>query len=284
MPLELAIRPRIRLHEGFSVPKPRRGFRVPRFALPVLAYWAVVGGVCHALLHAQPDQGPRSTALSASEVAGPLPAEPSDLSQNPGLPAKASEPSELTDLTTPQDQRAARLDREQSDDRGGDSSPGRSGYRHADRLGDAVAHAQAAGLAALTAPSAPFTAPSAPLTAPSAPFTEPSGARRGADLPTCEAASAAAVQDLDFSSSDRTADLPSAVIAGVLENGAWVSTCHVPPSTHFGVCVAIRRGQVTAVTVTTRPPDAALGACIRQRAAALQFPYSARLDIARTQF
>jgi hypothetical protein len=109
-------------------------------------------------------------------------------------------------------------------------------------------------------------------------------ARGGSALPSCEAAAAAAVQDLDFASSDRTADLPSEAISGVLENGAWLGSCALPSSTHLDVCVAIKGGRVTAVTVSSRPADPALNACVKQRAAALQFPYSTRVDVARTRF
>ena len=128
----------------------------------------------------------------------------------------------------------------------------------------------------LEPPSAP------PVAAP--PSRERDTARSSGSLPSCEAAAAAAVQDLDFASSDRTADLPSSAIAGVLENGAWLSSCEVPASTSLDVCVAIKGGRVTAATVISRPADARLNACVRQRAAALQFPYSPRVDIARTRF
>jgi hypothetical protein len=120
---------------------------------------------------------------------------------------------------------------------------------------------------------------------PSAPkSTAPERSRSTGSLPSCEAAAAAATQDLDFASSDRTADLPSSAIAGVLENGAWLSSCGVPASTSLEVCVAIKGGRVTAATVVSRPANQSLNACVKQRAAALQFPYSARLDIARTRF
>jgi len=106
----------------------------------------------------------------------------------------------------------------------------------------------------------------------------------GPSLPSCEARAAAAVQDMDFASRDRSADLPSEAIAGVLENGAWLGSCALPSTTKLEVCVAIKGGRVVAATVTSRPFDPALNACVKQRAAALQFPYSTRVDVARTRF
>lgn len=118
-----------------------------------------------------------------------------------------------------------------------------------------------------------------------APVREPTAPSRAtAGLPSCEAAIASASQDVDFSQGNRTADLPSEVIAAVLENGAWLSSCNVPEQTSIEVCVAIKAGRVVGASVTTRPADAALNHCVRGRAATLQFPFSPRLDVARTRF
>jgi hypothetical protein len=111
----------------------------------------------------------------------------------------------------------------------------------------------------------------------------PDAADSAARLPSCEAAMASANQALDFSSGNRTADLPSEAIAAVL-NGPWISSCNVPESTAVEVCVAIRGGSVVGASVGTRPADPALRACLKRRARALQFPYSSRTDLARTRF
>jgi hypothetical protein len=103
-------------------------------------------------------------------------------------------------------------------------------------------------------------------------------------LPSCEAAIESAHQDVDFSQGNGTADLPTSVIAAVLENGAWLSTCGAPASTQLEVCVAIRAGNVIGASVTARPANSELTACVRRRASALQFPYSSHVDIARTRF
>ncbi len=103
-------------------------------------------------------------------------------------------------------------------------------------------------------------------------------------LPSCEAALASASQDVDFSGGNRAADLPTRAIAAVLENGAWLSSCAVPEHTAIDVCVAIKAGHVVGASVSSRPADSALNSCVKRRASALQFPYSPRLDLARTRF
>jgi hypothetical protein len=103
-------------------------------------------------------------------------------------------------------------------------------------------------------------------------------------IPSCEAAIANASQDMDFGHVDRTADLPSSALAAVLENGVWFEGCNVPESTKLEVCVAIRAGRVIGASVATRPVNPALATCVRNRAAGLHFPFSSRLDVARTRF
>src|SRR5882724_1290604 len=51
MPLEFALRPRIRLRDDFAAPPRRSRLRLPRFALPVLGYWLAVAGITYALTH-----------------------------------------------------------------------------------------------------------------------------------------------------------------------------------------------------------------------------------------
>ncbi len=279
MPLELAIRPRIRLREDLPAMKRPRRLRLPKLALPVLAYWAVVGGTCHALLHwAHAGRGqPDTPRQDLAEMAGPLSLATPEAEARPEPPATPSQPAVVRDSLQGLD--APVVESHPIDRPFGERSRGATGQQKAKHSGDADP-SPAPASAALDEPSVTTIAPVESVVAERSALQ----VARSGRLPTCEAASAAAVQDLDFSSADRTADLPSSVIAGVLERGAWFSACGVPASTHFGVCVAIRRGHVTAVTVTTRPANAALEACIQKRAAALQFPYSTRLDIARTQF
>jgi hypothetical protein len=103
-------------------------------------------------------------------------------------------------------------------------------------------------------------------------------------LPSCEAAVAAANQDVDFSGGNRAADLPTQAIAAVLENGAWLGSCALPEHTTLDVCVAIKGGRVVGASVTSRPADSALNSCVKRRASSLQFPFSPHLDLARTRF
>ena len=50
MPVEFALRPRIRLREDPAPPRRARA-RLPKFALPALAYWLVTGGLVYAFVH-----------------------------------------------------------------------------------------------------------------------------------------------------------------------------------------------------------------------------------------
>jgi hypothetical protein len=103
-------------------------------------------------------------------------------------------------------------------------------------------------------------------------------------LPSCEAAAATANQEMDLSARDRTPDLSREAIASVLDNGVWIARCDIPMTTSVDLCVAIRGGKAIGASVVSRPASAAINACVRRRAASLSFPYSARVDIAKTHF
>ncbi len=297
MPLEFALRPRIRLREDPAPPAPSRRsrLRVPRFALPAALYWAVVGGICYGIIRlhdapaAEPAPEARELATEPELASVALPA--TDTPATQAMPVHEAAPEEAAPSVSPPAITDAPV---------ADEPPAPAPRTHA--LGDDVS-------AALLASRSPEPARELVAThralsqhqdqveresrnaldaqAPSEAEPRPAPApvrAGGSSLPSCEAAAAAAVQDMDFASSDRTADLPSEAIAGVLENGAWFSSCALPSSTKLDVCVAIKGGRVTAATVTSRPSDPALNACVKQRAAALQFPYSTRVDVARTRF
>ncbi|MEO7037927.1 MAG: hypothetical protein ABI548_28430 [Polyangiaceae bacterium] len=299
MPLEFAIRPRIRLREDPAprAPSRRTRVRLPRFALPAAVYWAAVGGICYGIirLHDAPSPEPAAdTHELASEAAlltvraptndapalQATPAREPVLNEAPPL-LPTAEPSVEPDPEPSVEAEPPVRPRELGADVSAALLASRTPaaeqqpvtrHRERSRTAEASERDSLDGLDSLQA-SAPEPRPAPAL---------PRGS--GSSLPSCEAAAAAAVQDLDFASSDRTADLPSEAIAGVLENGAWLSSCSVPSTTKLDVCVAIKGGRVTAATVTSRPSDPALNACVRQRAAALQFPYSTRVDVARTRF
>jgi hypothetical protein len=287
MPLEFALRPRIRLRDDFAAPPRRSRLRLPRLALPVLGYWAVIGAITYTLVHAH-DSAPlpdEPVAAAEQEADAPPLARPSEPEPSPivtGAPVpKTAEPELAAVALEPT------ADEREPRSLADTPRPSRTIAPRQERAAErSVARAQSTlsekDIAPLSDPFAELE-PSAPAREPQ-PVRERETARSNGALPSCEAAAAAAVQDLDFASSDRTADLPSSAIAGVLENGAWLSSCGAPASTSLDVCVAIKGGRVTAVTVVSHPPDAGLNACVKQRAAALQFPYSSRVDIARTRF
>ena len=305
MPLEFALRPRIRLRDDFAAP-PRRSRLggCPGLRLPVLGYWLAIGGISYALVHAHDstDSAPVAGDLSAASepqadvVAPALPSkpeptslvaaaeplatadsEPGPASLAPPPPALApppvvdeQEPFSVVDPPHPSRVTAASAERARRD-----AQLARAVSQNTVSENDEPALVPAA---------APTPAASQRAFALESPPPSRDTGHASSSLPSCEAAAAAATQDLDFASSDRTADLPSSAIASVLENGVWLSSCGVPASTSLDICVAIKGGRVTAATVVSSPADAGINACVKQRAAALQFPYSTRVDIARTRF
>jgi hypothetical protein len=293
MPLEFALRPRIRLRDDFAAPPRRSRLRLPRFALPVLGYWLAVGGISYALVHAHDstDAAPLADEpIAAVEPQADVSA-PALRSEPEPAPVLAAAPPVTTAEAEPEPASAAPpavVDEQEPLSMASPARPARAAAPREER----VVERPIAGARAQNTVSeneiAPLAASFPELEPPSAPALEPTRSRdsghSGGSLPSCEAAAAAATQDLDFASSDRTADLPSSAIASVLENGAWLSSCGVPEGTSLDVCVAIKGGRVTAATVVSRPADSGINACVRQRAAALQFPYSSRVDIARTRF
>jgi hypothetical protein len=308
MPLEFALRPRIRLNEGFTPPR-RSRLRVPKLALPILAYWLTVGGITYEFIHAH-DAPPGATDEQAAvapapestrswwqqALAGdPLAPIPSTTREPPtALPAMeptAATPTSTTPLApvepvnsrdfpteeapafddTAQAQSPAQVPREQP-------SPARAAHRlarHDARDADLAALAPVVTPAPAEAPALTFAPPEAPAR------EEP---HRGGSLPGCEAAAASANEQLDLSHRAVTPDLPRESIANVLDNGAWLTGCAIPDSTSIDVCVAITSGNVIGATVVARPANSSLSACVKSRAAGLLFPYSSRLDVARTHF
>ena len=300
MPLEFALRPRIRLREDPPprTARPRSRLRVPRFALPAALYWLAMGGICYGIirLHDAPEPEPLAEVEQVSQEPEPSNAAPV-IDAPPAQAAPAPEPSfepVAAPAANPEPSLSPSVPSVEQEPPLAPVAPTRA-------LSEDMSRALLASRApALRAESAlrqhalfrQETAPEASAALDSRPAAvEPRAAQapalprgNGSSLPSCEAAAAAAVQDLDFASPDRTADLPSEAIAGVLENGAWLGSCALPSTTKLEVCVAIKGGRVIAATVTSRPSDPALNACVKQRAAALQFPYSTRVDVARTRF
>jgi len=300
MPVEFALRPRIRLRED-PVPTRRARPRLPKFALPALAYWLVIGSLVYGFVRhhdgitpiadAEAALGPLTPAPAPTlrEWWRPLPAQTSPPAPPPSVEASTAEPPAAT-VEPPPSEPAMQEAAVEPEPEPEHEHPHEQEHAQAMRLAPAVLPAPRAKREDVSPvpPSAPTPTPAATPSSPSAfaaiPVHESSSAVSSGALPSCEAAIASGSQDIDFSGGNRTADLPTQAIAAVLENGAWLSSCAVPERTSIDVCVAIKGGRVVGASVATRPPDPALSRCVQRRAASLQFPYSPRLDLARTRF
>jgi hypothetical protein len=279
MALEFDLRPRIRLRDDFAAPRQRPRFRLPKYALPVTAYWLVVAGMVYALTRAQaaaPAEtatGMTGTAVATAE-AEPQAERRAALDQ-PGTPPPrpATPPTGQRDV--PNESQAP--------------SPSAAPVAPEPAAGtpqhDAVPPTAFNALSSLDDdrddPARPHATSSPTRAAQDARDTSHAVA---GSLPSCEAISAIANQNLDFASADHSADLPSRAIAGVLENGAWLGACDVPAGTSLEVCVAIQGGDVIGASVVARPANPPVAACVKGRAALLQFPYNPHTDLARTRF
>ena len=297
MPVEFALRPRIRLRE--DSPRPQRSrVHLPRFALPVALYWLVVGGLTYAFVH-QHDARPPLADSTGEEAA--LAVEPTQrehrawwqrVPESPSLPPPPANEAPAREADSTAAARAAPAVAGAAPDLPPlESTPEPTPEPEPVRATGAIDSKDLKQVLGPRPPAAPRTSELAPAEpgafdrAPEAPAPPPPPrAEARSRLPSCEAALEAAHQDVDFSQGNGTADLPTAAIAAVLENGAWLSSCGVPPNTSLEVCVAIRGGNVIGASVTSRPPSSDVTACVRRRASSLQFPYSSHVDIARTRF
>jgi len=309
MPVEFALRPRIHLRED-PAPARRARPRLPKFALPALGYWLVMGGLVYEYVRHHDANAPTLEAEAALAPVAPasppavrpwwrpLPAPVAPARTAPTAEPSAPEPALVeAEPTEPALTEPALVEPPPPDAPNAEPPLARRSPEpaHARRLNAREPNAPAA--APHVSPPMPVPAPSlasrdllpsqrgtanesmnAPALAPALP---PSAA---SSLPSCEAALASASQDVDFSGGNRTADLPAQAIAAVLENGAWLSSCAVPDQTALDVCVAIKAGRVVGASVSSRPADAALNNCVKRRASSLQFPFSPHLDLARTRF
>lgn len=318
MPLEFALRPRIRIAEGFAPPR-RSRWRVPKLVLPIAAYWLTAAGITYELIHwhDSPSAPAAEQALAAPAVeparawwetpSAPEPAAPpvqAPVAPEPAAPstplvAIAEEPAPIAaeaapsaaELSAPPPSLSAEAENSRPHRRHSQIEPEtppsvarerapQAAPSEAYVVGSTGALVRAEDIAPLTPDSAPGSAPepSAP-TAALAPDSPDSGG-----LPSCEAAAAAAKQDVDFAHRDTTPDLSRDVIARVLDNGVWIARCDIPMSTSIELCVAIQHGKVIGVSVGSHPASAAINRCVKRRALGLRFPYSPRVDVAKTHF
>lgn len=145
----------------------------------------------------------------------------------------------------------------------------------------------AAAAPALLSPEA-----TARATAPAVPLPRVEPAPTAAEEPvvsasagvSCEAAAAAADDEIVIGGPSGPADLPASAFARVLNDGRWLAGCGASAHTTIDVCVAVREGRVVGATVTTRPANSGVARCIAQAARRLRFQSSPRLDVARTRF
>ncbi|HET9933019.1 MAG TPA: hypothetical protein VFQ35_20090, partial [Polyangiaceae bacterium] len=101
---------------------------------------------------------------------------------------------------------------------------------------------------------------------------------------SCEAAAAAANETMEIGARRGAPDITRDAFARVLENGAYLSACAIPPSAALEICAAVQDGKVVGLSVSSEPRSSAVNACVRRAVARLRFPRSTRLDVTRTHF
>ncbi|HYQ04364.1 MAG TPA: hypothetical protein VER96_37080 [Polyangiaceae bacterium] len=101
MPVEFALRPRIRLREA-PAPARRARARLPKFALPAIGYWLAIGGLVYEFVrHHQPSAPPQQ-----SEAALALPTPPPPVVREwwrplPARPVREEQPTAPPAVTEP---------------------------------------------------------------------------------------------------------------------------------------------------------------------------------------
>jgi hypothetical protein len=313
MPLEFALRPRLRLDRP-DPPRRLQRIRLPPLTLPVIAYWLAIAGLTHALVsalgeHPAKDRTAARVADVSEEPAAEEPLanappgdEPPDeastshepvsdaLPPVPTLPA-VTPPPPVPDLAAAavaapfQEPVAAAPRREVAPRRDVASRHEPATRRERARQQPPVHEFRA------PEPPAPFAWADEPApwtrkapataTATSEPVPAPLPAT---SLPSCESAAASANETLDMRAARGAPDLSREALAAVLENGAYLARCDVPAGTALDICAAVQDGKVVGVTVSSAPRNPAINACVRRAVAALRFPSSARLDTTRTRF
>jgi len=285
MPLDFALRPRLRLDRPAPARRPRR-FRVPPLAVPVAAYWLAMAGLTKAVIASTAEESettrePTSLSTRTAELvdAPSEPAPPELPPPDPVQPAVAPPPpAPFVALAPP-----AAI-----------APPAALAPRAAIAPPAALAP-PAAPLAAIapriaiapTVPPPPRTRPFAPVARAEPPAVLPPEFRApepATALPSCESVAATANQSVDLRAARGAPDLTRDAFASVLENGAYLARCAPPARTALEICAAVQDGKAIGVSVASEPRDPALNACVRRAVAALRFPSSARLDVTRTRF
>jgi hypothetical protein len=300
MPVQFALRPRLRISEGFTPPR-RSRFRLPKFALPIATYWLVAAGITYALVHAHDDSNGSTAERIASNESEMVPSAPDSQSVTNSAatprasavpsgvePALLEAPAPVEPVAAPELALMRATPREAVSDFASSAEPAApraASVTHEVPLSEALPALhlsdsdpdRAVRRVAQRAESAPAEAS---LRAPGG-SDSPASATT---FPSCEAAAASTHEQLMIGQSDPSPDLSREAIAAVLDSGVWIVRCDVPFSTTVELCVAIKEGKVVGVSVDSRPKNLQLDLCLKRRAFGLQFPYSTRLDLARTRF
>ncbi len=129
----------------------------------------------------------------------------------------------------------------------------------------------------------PTPAPAPPPAPAPAPVPPPAGPGSSDGL-SCEAAAAAANDEIRIGGPRGPADLHAEDYARVLNRGGYLGACGVPEGTRVDVCAAVQNGRALGVTVRMSPRAPGSERCVARRVRSLAFPAHPRLDVARTRF
>ncbi len=101
---------------------------------------------------------------------------------------------------------------------------------------------------------------------------------------SCESAQAAYVEEMSVGGPKGQADLTAGQYGAVLNRGSYFAHCGVPDSMNLSICAAVQNGRAVGVTVTTKPRDPRIQACVAAGVRGLSFPSHPKLDVSRTNF
>jgi hypothetical protein len=299
MALEFALRPR------FDVKRPARRrrpswLRLHPLVVPIGTYWLVASGLTYAFIHsasvevagaAEPESGssdwsntdaPPSEPPMQSPIVAAAP--PPEIAQQPSFSPPEPEPLiEPLPVESPPERPRDAAPRFIA---AAEPPPGRPPPRALpDDLSALTQSFDASAAVATTARREREDALAREeLERAVEPAPSPREEPRAGSLPSCESAAATANQIIEVGSARGAPDLTRDAFAGVLEHGAYLIPCAIPPRSSVEICAAVQNGKVVGVTVTTEPRDARINACVRHAVTALRFPRSPGLDVTRTRF
>jgi hypothetical protein len=101
---------------------------------------------------------------------------------------------------------------------------------------------------------------------------------------SCESARNAYVEEMTMGGPKGQADLTAGQYGSVLNRGSYFGHCGVPDSMGINICAAVQNGRAVGVTVTTKPRDPRIQACIAAGVRGLSFPSNPKLDVSTTNF